>query len=31
MVKYFGLPFEDLFEVVLINRETGEERARGSF
>ncbi len=26
MVKYFGCRFEDLFETVLVNPETGEER-----
>jgi hypothetical protein len=25
-VKYFGCRFEDLFEVVLVNQETGDER-----
>jgi DNA-binding XRE family transcriptional regulator len=26
IVKYFGCRFEDLFETVLVNPETGEER-----
>jgi len=26
MVKYFHVPFEELFTVVLVNPETGEER-----
>ena len=26
MVKYFGVRFEDLFEVVLVNPETGQEQ-----
>jgi DNA-binding XRE family transcriptional regulator len=26
MVKYFGVAFEDLFTVVLVNPETGEEQ-----
>jgi DNA-binding XRE family transcriptional regulator len=26
MVKYFGFRFEDLFEVVLVNPETGHEQ-----
>jgi len=26
LLKYFGCPFEDLFETVLVNSETGEER-----
>jgi len=26
MVKYFRVPFEELFTVVLVNPETGEER-----
>jgi DNA-binding XRE family transcriptional regulator len=26
MVKYFGVRFEDLFEVVLVNSETGQEQ-----
>ena len=25
MVKYFGVRFEDLFQVVLVNPETGQE------
>jgi hypothetical protein len=25
-VKFFGVKFEDLFEVVLINPETGQEQ-----
>jgi DNA-binding XRE family transcriptional regulator len=32
LVKYFGVRFEDLFEVVLIDSETGQEQVlqRGS-
>jgi DNA-binding XRE family transcriptional regulator len=26
MVKYFGVRFEDLFQVVLVNTETGQEQ-----
>jgi transcriptional regulator with XRE-family HTH domain len=26
LLKYFGCAFEDLFETVLVNQETGEER-----
>jgi DNA-binding XRE family transcriptional regulator len=26
MLKYFGVRFEDLFEVVLVNPETGQEQ-----
>jgi putative transcriptional regulator len=26
LVKYFGCPFEDLFEVVLVNSDTGKEQ-----
>jgi DNA-binding XRE family transcriptional regulator len=28
LIEYFGCAFEDLFETVLVNPETGEERRR---